>query len=115
MPATGVSNERVAIRPMSHGTLIAKWVFSASWSGHPNTVNEAGGFSVSHSASIAASFTFCTSPVEYPDSSPSTITESAEASPKPEATANERIANDGSRPRSRYHDEMPSTNTDAAT
>ncbi len=63
MPVTGVSIERVAISPITHGILIAKWVVSASWSGKPNAVNDAGGFSVSHSASIAASFTFCTSPV----------------------------------------------------
>ena len=63
MPVTGVSTERVAMRPVRQGILIAKCVFSASWSGKPNAVNDAGGFAVSHSASIAASFTFCTSPV----------------------------------------------------
>jgi len=61
------------------------------------TVNDAGGVWVSHSASIAASFTFCTSPAVYPDSSPNTITDSVEARPKAAATANERTANDGSR------------------
>jgi hypothetical protein len=81
--------------------LIAKRVCSACWSGKPNTVNDAGGFAVSHSASIAASFTFCTSPVVYPDSSPSTSTDSTDARPKPAATANERTANDGSRSFSR--------------
>src|SRR3974390_1153265 len=43
------------------------------------------------------------------------MTDSADASPNPVATANERPANEGSRPRSRYHEAMPSTNIDDAT
>ena len=63
IPMIGVSTDRVAIRPSSQGILIAYSVTCFSWFGKPNAVIGAGGGTVSHSASISASFTFCTSPV----------------------------------------------------
>ena len=61
-PSTGSSTERVAIRPSSHGMRMACSVSIFSWLGMPNSVKLAGGLAVSHSASMAASFAFCTSP-----------------------------------------------------
>ena len=58
MPSTGVSSERVAIRPSTQGILTSYFVVSFAISGRPNSVNEAGGGSVSHMASIAAIFIF---------------------------------------------------------
>ncbi len=52
---------------------------------------------------------------EYPDSSPSTMTQAAEARPNAAAMRNERRANSMCMPRSRYHAEMPSTNTAPVT
>jgi hypothetical protein len=59
---------------------------------------------------IAASFIRWLSPSAYPDSSPSTTTDSAEASPNDAATVIERFANATLRPRSRNHAEIDSTN-----
>ena len=58
MPSTGVSIERVAIRPSTQGTRMAAWVVWAPWSGRPTRVKHAGAGSVCHIASIAAIFIF---------------------------------------------------------
>jgi len=58
MPGMGLSSERVPIRPMTQGMRTAKCVLRVATSGMPNRVNEAGGGSVSHIASIAAIFIF---------------------------------------------------------
>ena len=62
MPRTGWSIERVAMSPSSQGTFSSACVTCACTSGKPNTVKPAGGFSVCHSASIAAIFIFWFSP-----------------------------------------------------
>ena len=63
IPSTGLSIERVAIRPSSQGMWIANREVSVFSSGMPKTMNDAGGVCVTHSASITAILTFCTSPV----------------------------------------------------
>ena len=78
-------------------------------------MKSAGGFSVCHSASMAATFIFWFSLARYPDSSPSTTTDSAQASPKLAATAIERLATATLRPRSRYQELIASTNTEPTT
>ena len=62
MPVTGRSMERVAIRPSTYGTFSCARVMCAVASGRPNTVNPAGGGSVVHIASMAATFIFWFSP-----------------------------------------------------
>ena len=74
------------------------WFF---WSGMAKALKPAGAGSVSHMASIAASFIFWCSLVAYPLSSPSTTTDRAAARPKLAATAIERLAKSMLRPRSR--------------
>jgi hypothetical protein len=100
MPSTGSLAERVAISPSSHGTLSSSCVVCARSSGMPNTVNPAGGRCVCHSASMAAIFIFWFSLARYPDSSPSTTTDSEQASPKLAATVIERRAICTCQPRS---------------
>ncbi len=80
-----------------------------------NSVSGAGAGSVCHIASSAASLVCWDSVTVYPDSSPSTITDAAEASPNAAAMRNERLANSMFRPFSRYQDEMASTNTEPVT
>ena len=101
--------------PSTHGTFSSACVVRACTSGKPNTVKPAGGSSVRHSASIAAIFIFWLSLARYPDSSPSTATESAQARPKLAATAIERFAMSTLRPRSRYQALTASTNTEPTT
>jgi len=62
IPSSGLSIERVAISPSSHGILTRACVTCSRSSGSPNRVKLAGGFSVSHSASMAATFIFWFSP-----------------------------------------------------
>ena len=64
---------------------------------------------------MAAIFIFWFSLATYPDSSPSTTTESEQASPKLAATAIERRAISTFRPRSRYQALIASTNTEPTT
>ncbi len=101
--------------PSTHGTFSAACVVRACTSGNPNIVKAAGGSSVRHSASIAAIFILWFSLATYPDSSPSTTTESAHASPKLAATAIERFAMSTLRPRIRYQALTASTNTEPTT
>ena len=56
MPGTSMSAERVAISPRAQGILTSKRFVPVSASGMANTVKPAGAGSVSHMASIAASF-----------------------------------------------------------
>jgi hypothetical protein len=58
MPGMTVVSERVPMMPMAHGMWTAKCVSRAFWSGKPIAVKAAGAGSVSHMASMAASFIF---------------------------------------------------------
>ena len=62
MPVTGVSTDRVAIRPSIQGTLTSNSVLWVARFGRPKTVKEAGAGSVFHIASMAAIFIFWFSP-----------------------------------------------------
>ena len=81
----------------------------------PNRVKLAGAGWVCHSDSMAAIFIFWFSLAAYPDSSPSTTTQSEHARPKLAATASERRAMSVLRPFKRYQALIASTNTDPTT
>ncbi len=56
MPGIGVLSERVAMMPSAQGTLISMRFSWFAASGTANSVNEAGGGSLFHIASMAANF-----------------------------------------------------------
>lgn len=58
MPGTSWLMDRVAMSPSIQGTRIASWVWRVARSGMPKIVKLAGAASVSHIASIAATFIF---------------------------------------------------------
>ena len=115
MPGISVVSERVPIKPSSHGMCTAKCVSRVRWSGKPKAVNAAGAGSVFHIASSAATFIFWCSVERYPDSSPSSTTDSDAASPNEAATVIDRFANCRCRPLSTYHADTPSTKIEATT